>query len=175
MRRSRRPIIYLALAGTGLVTALPVQLLAWIGLHRFSSVRWIAVAALVAECCWVFAGRPRPWSINRQVPQSWGHDHGPWKAALRYGFRLGVGPATILNSWCWWCGAILASQSLRLSVYFVISFVTVRSALTVQLPGDPTDGLMLSRRMTAIRAADPVSKYSVLAITAVATMIGLAG
>jgi hypothetical protein len=169
VRRSQQPFISLILLITGVVAALPVQVALGFAFSTFDWIQWVAAVAVLAESGWVFMGKPTPWSVNQQVPQSWGHDHGPWKAALRYGFRLGVGPATILNSWSWWGGAVLATHSLRLGVAFVVSFVSVRSLLIVLMPGHPPDGLVLAKRMAAIRSAESSVKYLMLLVAGVAT------
>ncbi len=53
----------------------------------------------------------RPLAVHRQVPRDYGHRLGPWKAAARYGFRMGFGPATILVSWVWWAAFVVAAIS----------------------------------------------------------------
>jgi hypothetical protein len=157
--------LFSVLLMSGLLAALPTQALFWVALHRFDWIRLAALVGVIAEATWIVAAQPRPWSVNRQVSQSWGHEHGPWKAALRYGFRLGVGPATILNSWSWWVGAVVSTLSLRHGAAFVISFVALRSALTVLLPGNPSNGLVLSQRMAKFRLVEPRGRYIGLALT----------
>jgi len=66
---------------------------------------------LLADLLLVGAGRPRPLSVQRQVPQTWGRLLPAPVAAFLYGARLGIGPATILTSWLWW-GAALAGATL---------------------------------------------------------------
>jgi hypothetical protein len=161
----------LVLLVTGVVAALPLQTGVWLAVGRFEWIRWIATAGVVAEALWITTGRPRPWSINTQVPQSWGHDHGPWKAALRYGFRLGVGPATILNSWSWWVGTAFSARSFTHGLAFTAMFVTTRSVLTIQVPGDPVDGLVLSQRMAAFRSTESLGRYVGLVMTTVLTAL----
>ncbi len=51
----------------------------------------------------------RPLAVFRQVPRDYGHRFGPWRAAARYGLRMGFGPATILVSWVWWVAFIVAA------------------------------------------------------------------
>ena len=82
----------------------------------------------------------RPLAVFEQVPRDYGHRFGPWRAAARYGLRMGFGPATILVSWVWWvafvvaalagpgwivCGTLLFALLRALSMYF--SSVGVRS------------------------------------------------
>ena len=84
----------------------------------------------------------RPLAVFRQVPGDYGHRFGPWRAAARYGLRMGFGPATILVSWVWWvafvvaalagpkwivCGSLLFALLRALSMYF--SSVGVRSGV----------------------------------------------
>ncbi len=120
----------------------------------------VLIVATVAEARWVFQSRPRPWAVNRQVPQSWGHTHGPWKAALRYGPRLSFGPATILTSWVWWGGVALAATAGGWAwLVFSSVFVVTRAVATVVLPGDPANGVELAQRMARVRSWDGSAGY----------------
>ena len=53
----------------------------------------------------------RPLAVFRQVPRDYGHRCGPWRAAARYGIRMGFGPATILVSWVWWVAFVAAAMA----------------------------------------------------------------
>ena len=53
----------------------------------------------------------RPLAVFRQVPRDYGHRFGPWRAAVRYGLRMGFGPATILVSWVWWVAFVVAASA----------------------------------------------------------------
>lgn len=53
----------------------------------------------------------RPLAVLRQVPRDYGHRFGPWRAAARYGLRMGFGPATILVSWVWWVAFVAAASA----------------------------------------------------------------
>ncbi len=157
MRRSSRPLLLLVLIASGLPVAAGVGAVAsWVvrSVDLPSIVNVVVVGlATLAELVWVSTHRPRPWAVNRQVPQSWGHEHGPWKAALRYGPRLALGPATILTSWSWWAGLALgALLGTTGSLLFAVGFVVLRSTVTVLLPGNPSDGLVLAQRMNRLRA-----------------------
>ena len=171
MRRSHRPLLCLLLIASGLPAAVAAAVLACIVLApllggRFAVVSGfqlgatVLVAATVAELGWTFEGRPRPWAVNRQVPQSWGHQQGPWKAALRYGPRLAIGPATILTSWAWWAGiSAAACAGGRAWLWFTLVFVVTRSVNTVALAGNPSDGIEMAERMARIRKADTAARY----------------
>jgi hypothetical protein len=179
VRRSQRPKLFLTLFVTGAVPSIAVALSAHQLLHLIvrpqsltQTSAWVLFVGLLAEVMWIGFKRLRPLSVNRQVPQSWGHDHGPWKAALRYGPRLGVGPATILTSWAWWAGlAFAAASDLYVCVVFSISFVFIRSSLTVIMPGNPIDGLELAHTMARIRnGASTMRGATVLALGIAATL-----
>jgi hypothetical protein len=158
-------LLFVSGAAAAIVSSLTLYLVVW-PLRRAAddgSVQvgqvpsWVFAAVIVAfllmEVIWVRLGRVRPWAVRSQVPQGWGHRHGPWKAALRYGPRLGLGPATRLNTWAWWAGAAVAALSdLWTLVLFCFVFVSVRTVLTVWLPGNPRDGSELAHRMSAWRA-----------------------
>lgn len=171
MRRSQRPLLCLALIATGLPAAVAVAGLANVALTPLLTGRFevvsgfrlgaaVLLAATIAEFGWTFMGRPRPWAVNRQVPQSWGHEHGPWKAALRYGPRLAVGPATILTSWAWWAGTVVAAGAGEWAwLWFSIVFVVTRSVSTVALAGNPADGVEMAARMAWIGGADATARY----------------
>ncbi len=171
MRRSQRPSLCAVLISSGLPAAVVVAALPNVVLRPLLNGRFavmsgfqlgvaVLVAATVAELSWTLTGRPRPWAVNRQVPQSWGHQHGPWKAALRYGPRLAVGPATILTSWAWWAGLVVSVGSERSAwLWFSVVFVVTRSVFTVTLAGNPSDGIEMAARMARIRSADTAARY----------------
>ena len=72
----------------------------------------------------------RPLAVFRQVPRDYGHRFGPWRAAARYGLRMGFGPATILVSWVWWVAfvaATLAGPGWIVGGSFVFAFVRALS------------------------------------------------
>lgn len=189
MRRSHRPLLGLVLIASGLPAAIAVSgaltlllrplthvALDWGAISPVGLGAVVVIAAAVAEVGWVFRSRPRPWAVSRQVPQSWGHEHGPWKAALRYGARLGVGPATVLTSWSWWAGAVVGAVSGWVAwATFSAVFVVVRAVLTIALPGNPLDGIELAQRMARLRNADASSGYLALGAMALSCiLIGVA-
>jgi hypothetical protein len=71
------------------------------------------LAALVVAVAVGFdvMGLPRPLCSGRQVPRSWARLLPLRIAALLYGARLGVGPATILPTWLWWAAALLGAAT----------------------------------------------------------------
>ena len=164
MRRSSRPLLLLVLIASGLPLAIGLgAVVTWVvqsfGFPPTTPVVFLLLGTL-AELIWLSTRRLRPWAINRQVPQSWGHEHGPWKAALRYGPRLGLGPATILTSWSWWAGLLVgASLGVAGSFVFALGFVVFRNTVTVLLPGNPTDGSVIAQRMSRLRAFDRVGSF----------------
>jgi hypothetical protein len=157
VRRSQLPLLGVALLVPGLIAASVVQLLMWaLATPARAALEDIGkrpilvclIALTLLEELHIRNRGLRPLSVNRQVPQSWGHEHGPWKAALRYGMRLGVGPATMLNTWTWWAGAVLAAiTSVTVSLVFATIFVCIRTFLTLAVPGSPQNGIELSARM----------------------------
>jgi hypothetical protein len=70
----------------------------------------VAAAAVAGDVAWRRWRSPRPWSVNRQVPAAWSRLFGVRGAAVLYGGRLGVGPLTVLNTWLWWVGAVVAAS-----------------------------------------------------------------
>jgi hypothetical protein len=120
------------------------------------ALRTFGIGFAIAELLYLRRGKPRPFSVNRQVPQTWGYVHGPWKAAVRYGVRMGFGPATMLNTWTWWFGAIAAaSVGWTACIVFAVVFALTRGVLTVFIPGAPSDGIALSAQMARWRRIEP--------------------
>ena len=147
---------------TGVVANMPMVAAAWLwarhgprlGAGVCAALALLAVALDVAERR---MGRPRPFAVHRQVPQGWGHRRGPWAAALRYGFRLGVGPATILNTWTWWAAVVsVVSFGPAWAFAGAVTFVGVRSVVTLGVVADVRDGVAMagrSRRIGGLEAA----------------------
>ncbi len=65
-------------------------------------------ASAVGDVALARRGRPVPWAVGRQVPLEWGRIFSPATAAILYGARLGVGPATVLSTWTWWAMFVVA-------------------------------------------------------------------
>jgi hypothetical protein len=186
VRRSQHWKLLLILIVTGVLPAAAVTLVFHELLRLILSAdaltqlsTWLLVLGVFVEFSWVRFRLLRPLSVNRQVPQSWGHEHGPWKAALRYGPRLGVGPATILTSWTWWFGFFFAAGSGPYAcIAFSLAFVFVRSALTIVIPGNPANGLDLAHTMSRFRCRESTMKWSgavVLGIAAGLALLGVQG
>lgn len=70
----------------------------------------LTVAAL-AELTWIVRQQPQPLSVRCQVPRLWARVFPLAGATILYGLRLGVGPFTILRSWFWWAGLVLAAST----------------------------------------------------------------
>ncbi len=93
----------------------------------------------------------RPLAVHRQVPQWWGHRYGPFAAAARYGLRMGVGPATLLNTWLWWAGFALGAMSgpawaMASGAGFALSRVLSMNFAVVGV----RDGTTMAKRMASI-------------------------
>jgi hypothetical protein len=117
----------------------------------------------------------RPLAAHRQVPRQWGHAHGPWRSAARYGFRMGVGPATILSSWTWWSALVLcASGGLQSSVVGALIFSTFRFVSSTVATLGPSNGLEMAVRSKTLDAFAPAAKrlmiFAPLAIGALCLM-----
>jgi hypothetical protein len=97
--------------------------------------------------------RIRTLAVHRQVPQWWGHQYGPLAAALRYGLRMGVGPATILTSWFWWTGTLIGGLlSPPIAILCGLSFAFARfSTMTGLAWGKPT-GVEMAGRIRTVEA-----------------------
>jgi hypothetical protein len=113
---------------------------------------WAAIAVgatlLAAAADWTGV---RPLALNRQVPSLWGHQHGPWLAALRYGPRLGLGPATILTSWTWWSALVCAAVVSPLIVLVTGgSYVVVRALSIIAVGSGVRDGVEMAKRMAKV-------------------------
>lgn len=149
------------LGGTGLVSGVGVAVLAamvWSAAGGPALVgRGVAVlvlAALAADAVFARTGRLRPLAVNRQVPQAWGHARRPVVVAARYGFRLGVAPATILTTWVWWAALVLAaSVGVAASATVAAVFVVVRTAVTLAVTVGVSDGRAMAARMARVVAA----------------------
>lgn len=95
----------------------------------------------------------RTLAIHRQVPQWWGHRYGPVAAAARYGLRMGVGPATILSSWFWWTGVVLAAMaSVRWSVVSGVVFAASRFATMYALAWRNPTGVEMANRVRTVES-----------------------
>lgn len=164
VRRSQTLPLGAVLLLTGLTANLPVVAVSWVlggnasfGSRLLPSAIGIA-AALIDFLRLRFPHLPRPLAVHRQVPQWYGHRHGPWRAAVRYGFRLGFGPATILNSWTWWAGtviAVLRGPGFCLALLSVFVVVRTLTMLAVGHPG--VSGTAMARRSAWVQRTERTS------------------
>ena len=176
------PLLALLLAVTGLFANAPVVAVAviWsatIGVKVPPLGAAVLAAAAVGLDVAHRAGRgPRPIAVHTQVPQGWGHRHGAWWAAARYGLRLGFGPATILNTWTWWAGMLIALSWGPLLTFGAISaFVGVRTLTTIMATLGPSDGLEMARRSQHLdRMQDRARRFGQVLVmfAAVVTALG---
>jgi hypothetical protein len=145
---------------------------------------WIAVGFLVVAVAADVFGL-RPLAVHRQVPSLWGHQRGPWLAALRYGPRLGLGPATILTSWTWWSAMICALTAGALTVLGAGAvYVIVRALSIIWVGSGVTNGVEMAKRMAKVASATRRNRITlaaialslggavVVAVAAVATVAG---
>lgn len=130
-------------------------------------IQWVVLGlTLVFEVVGV-----RTLAIHRQVPQWWGHRYGPVAAATRYGLRMGVGPATILSSWFWWTGVVLAAlASVRWSVVSAVVFAASRFATMYALAWRNPTGVEMASRVRTVESWR--SRARVLAIVAMVIASG---
>ena len=184
VRRALRPLLGLILVTTGLLANLPLVLLAWAwsaGAHVRAAPEVAALLAFASVALDIAhrGGRgPRPFAVHTQVPQWWGHRYGPWWAAARFGLRLGLGPATILTTWTWWAGAMVAgSWGPRWAFLATAAFVCVRSIVSISATFGPRDGLAMaarSRRLDSVeRPTRLVAQGVVLLASAAVGIVGL--
>ena len=98
-------------------------------------------------------GRPKPWATRTQVPQWWGHKFGPWWGSARYGLRLGLGPATILNSWLWWGALLVTIGSPGFLLFGISVFVVVRTLTTLAVSWGVRSGEEMAQRARHLDAS----------------------
>lgn len=137
-----------------------------------------AVAVVVAaglDALGLVAGGPAPLSVRRQVPTAWGRLLAPATAAALYGARLGVGPLTILNSWCWWAAALLGASTGPAGAAAVgATFAVSRTAAMVVATRGAEDGGAMSTRMAGVRAAGaPVAVAGLAVLASAAVLVGV--
>jgi hypothetical protein len=129
-------LVLSTLATGSLVGFLLGMALSWVGVlldARVSSVIATLVGlGLAADALRVITGRPRPWSVNRQVPQAWSSLFPATTTAGLYGARLGVGPLTMLSTWLWWSSSIAGAViGVGTSVAIGAAFSATRALTTV--------------------------------------------
>lgn len=131
-------------------------------------------AALVVAVALVLdvMGLPRPLAVGRQVPRSWARVLPLRVAAVLYGARLGVGPATILNSWLWWAAALLgAAAGPWWSTATGAAFGSARVAAMLVVSAHVEDDM--AARMQRLRIRERIGKPVSLAGAALALAVTL--
>lgn len=182
VRRALLPVLALVLVATGMVANAPVVALAlsWsAGPARRPTLVVAVVLALtsiVLDRVHRLTGRLRPPAVQTQVPQWWGQRYGPWWAAARYGLRLGIGPATILNTWMWWTGVIIAVFSGPVwAVSATAIFVCVRTMVMFGATFGPRDGVSMAQRarqLDRLQTRAELGGQAVVLLAAAAVVVG---
>ena len=108
VRGLRRILVLSILTLSGVMTAAVAGLAAGFALGWMPDPSPVVVALVVAAAGLADLSRLHPVDLGRQVPSEWGRYFSETTTAALYGARLGVGPLTILTSWTWWAGLILA-------------------------------------------------------------------
>jgi hypothetical protein len=160
VRRKLRPLLALVLIGTGFLVNVPLVVLALV-VHHVSSTsslspNWaaaVSLSAVVLDGLLVWRAKPRPFAVRSQVPQWWGHTFGPWWGSVRYGFRLGLGPATLLNSWLWWAGVVVLLPFPRWLMVGLAIFVLVRTFAMFAASWGVSSGTAMAQRAKTLDAA----------------------
>lgn len=179
MRRSQLPVVIVVFATMAVVgAAIPAVGLALLASWFHLSISPVVAASLglvsvVLDVLWRRGVRAvRPWSVLRQVPQDWGHEHGSWWAAVRYGFRMGFGPATILNSWTWWAGfVIVVISGWQASVMGSFVFAVSRALTMMVATSGPRTGEEMARRSARLDTASSVAWPLGLALVTVVSSV----
>jgi hypothetical protein len=168
VRRQLRPILATVLASTGLLANLPLLALAFLfrrvaGDWALSSswVGGVVIAAALLDGVLTLRGRPSPPAVRSQVPQWWGHRFGPWWGSARYGLRLGLGPATMLNSWLWWAGLVITLDSPWSLLLGFTVFVMVRTLTMFAVSWGVPSGPEMAKRAKLLDAATKPVRYAV--------------
>lgn len=119
----------------------------------------LGVVSIAGDLAWSKGSRwARPLAVFRQVPRDFGHRFGPWKAAVRYGLRMGFGPATILVSWVWWAAFVIGVATGVGSIAAgSLAFAFARSASMYAATFGVRDGSQMARRNRRIEAAEPIA------------------
>jgi hypothetical protein len=118
----------------------------------------------------------RPLAVFRQVPRDWGHRVGPWWAAVRYGFRMGFGPATILVSWSWWAGFVLVISAGPVSAFVgAVVFAAARTITMAVATGDVCEGTAMAERSARLDVISGVAAKLLMVLTVVLGLFGAAG
>jgi hypothetical protein len=170
------PLLVLVLLAGGTVTGVGVPVVIAVLAQRFGPGsgpgRWWVATGLVGGALVLDRLGVRAPAVGRQVPQPWGHRHGPWAAALRYAPRLGFGPATIVPSWLWWAGLGVGTVGgVTSALAFGISYVCIRCGTTVGIGAGIPDGVAMAQRMRRVAAARPAADRLAVGAGLIATAV----
>ncbi len=118
----------------------------------------------------------RPLAIFRQVPRDYGHRFGPWKAAARYGLRMGFGPATILVSWVWWVAFVAAALAgPGWIVGGSLVFALIRALSMYASSAGVRSGTEMAERSALVQRLGPQVVRGTLAAVAALSLIAIVG
>lgn len=164
-------LLALAATGSGAVAGFAAGVVwAAVGLPGASQ----PLAALVVAVALVLdvMGLPRPLAVGRQVPRSWARVLPLRVAAVLYGARLGVGPATILNTWLWWAAALVGAAagpwwSTAVGGAFGLARVAAMLLVSAHVEDD------MAARMQRLRIRERIGRPASLAGAAVALAVVL--
>jgi hypothetical protein len=171
---------YLAgsLAGAGLLGAALGQVGAWLHLPGDPSptaagllVAALAVLGLVLD---LRVGGVRLPTIHRQVDEEWLQRYRGWVYGVSFGFQLGLGVVTVVNSFTVYLALALAllSGSPALGAVIGLTFGLVRGAGVLAVAGvrEPQQLRALLRRLQYL---EPASHRLAVAVQAVVAVTGL--
>jgi hypothetical protein len=133
----------------------------------------VMIVAALLDWRLIAMGVPKPPAVRSQVPQWWGHRYGPWVGSVRYGLRLGLGPATMLNSWLWWAGLIVLSSMPWALAIGATSFVLVRTLTTLSVSWGVTSGSAMATRAQTLDSMERPIRYGVVVSLVLATALSL--
>ena len=179
MRRSLVPRITLLFAvaaflGAAVPSAALAALVTGLGPVRLSPTisGMLGLAAVGFDVLWLRGSSiARPCSVLRQVPRSWGHEHGAWQAATRYGLRMGFGPATILTTWTWWAGFVIVVLTGWKSAIVGSAVFAITRALTMTVATvGPRTGDEMARRSGRVDGLEATVRILGLLLVASASL-----
>jgi hypothetical protein len=173
VRGIQRLLTIAALLSTLCVSAAAFAWVTSLALQRLpdslrSTLEWAALALTLS----LELFDARTLAVHRQVPQWWGHRYGPLAAAVRYGLRMGIGPATILTSWFWWTGALVGGLlSPPIAIICGLSFALARFATMSGLAWGEPNGVSMAGRIRLVESWRSRSRIIAIAVVGV---LGLA-
>ncbi len=118
----------------------------------------------------------RPLAVFRQVPRDYGHRFGPWRAAARYGLRMGFGPATILVSWVWWVAFVVAAMAgFGWIVSGSLAFALVRALSMYASSAGVRSGTLMAERGALLSSVEARVVRGVAMTVVALSLIAIAG